>query len=120
MSELKAYKTDAGEFMAFGCYPTRGAAKADAANLFDEDFTDARVYRVPWLDGMGCGGFEDDCHPDVMMATLRHGGGWSICNDRGDLEYIDPDDLRTESDWEALADRLGAHYPDRYKPREES
>ena len=121
MSELKAYETDAGEFMALGCYPTRGAAKADAANLFsDGDFTSVRVHRVPWLDGMDCGGFEDDNHPDVMMATLRHGLEWNICDDRGNLEVIDPDGLHAESDWKALADRFGAHYPDRYKPSEES
>jgi hypothetical protein len=113
MSDLKVFEVDNGEGIYYcGGYRSAGEAKADAAGLFSMEFTDVRVQRVPYLDPFELGGFEDECPNEAVIAWLRHGQGWVI----SDEEYLDPDELVTESDWEALCNKLSVTYPDRYKP----
>ena len=113
----KAYQTAYDYIVVFGSYETRGKAKQAALDVsFCDCFTDAQVYRVPYLDPFDCGSFEDDCSPDVIMACLRHGLTWNI----DDCIAYNPDDYKTEADWQRVAHTLGATYPDYYNPKEQS
>lgn len=113
MSDLKAFEVDNGEGIYYcGSYRSAGEVKADAAGLFGMEFTDVRVRRVSYLDPFDLDGFGWDCPNEAVIAWLRHGQGWFISEE----EYLSPSELLAESDWEALCDRLGVEYPDRYKP----
>ena len=111
---MKAYKFYDGEYWYLGNYESAGIAKAYAANEFDMNFLDVRVLRVPFLDPFDCGGFTDDCGSEIIMAELRHGCLWWLDEDT----LLDPGEYNTEGDWEKVAKRIGAAYPDYYKPKE--
>lgn len=86
--------------------------------------------RLPWLDGYG-----DLFGPDAMMAALRHGwqidwedkDGQVLLDGRRSPDRVDQADLAgyasrhhlpVEDAYRLVAGRIGAAYPDRYKPNE--
>lgn len=91
---------------------------------------DLEVKRLPWLDG-----YRDLFGPDAMMAALRHGWqiGWEdedgqvLLDERLSADRINEIDLvlyasrhnlPVEDVFRLVADRIGAAYPDKYKPKE--
>lgn len=111
---------------------TAGKAKYQA--LMWEDFglygcayTDLRAERASWLDCFDVDLSLDD--PDVTMACLRH--GWMVANygfsthpvEFGiGLDLIDKTIVEQEGEagYERYAKLIGATYPDKYKPTEET
>lgn len=113
--KLKVFEVDTGDFWCIGSFKSAGKAKANAAMEFGMDFVDVRVRRVKFLDGFNVGYFDDDTPPDAILCCLRHGWRWTLY-DKGYEEVIKPPESHSEADWRALAERIGATYPDKYAP----
>lgn len=108
-----------------------GKAKRYFADETGEDFTDIHVRRVPWLDEFDI----DNETPDMRMAAIRHGWWtnsdgfsekqWKAFADAGlrdeDGEILSSWSMRvepdTESDYQKIAEIIGATYPDKYRPK---
>ena len=112
-----------------------GTYRQAVRRAFEETFRglscrrrDLEARRLPWLDG-----YRDLFGPDATMAALRHGwqidwedkDGQVLLDGRRAPDRIDQADLAryasrhhlpVEDAYRLVADRIGAAYPDRYKP----